>query len=255
VLTEGNHEYYCHRTGGYHRRVSAAGGATRPFSITDVVGYAVGVAGLAACLTVLFLAMRAVMDIGGYCAEGGPYVIDQHCPEGVPLLLTGSVFGLFLFGGVMGWMGARIGGPYAGLVLLAWPVLFISLGWNFLQYAFDPPAPAEGIIWGWLIPGVIFVVMGAVPLLALLPERRSPTTDSAELRRTRSRLLNTMAARAEQRGWTVQASGTAAATQRAAGEDLVTQLERLARLRNDGSLTELQFEQAKRALLDARGGG
>ena len=71
---------------------SSAGG--RRFGIFDVVLYAVGVAGLAMCLTLVFLAMRAVMDVGGFCAEGGPYVIETHCPEGVPLVLIGGIFGL-----------------------------------------------------------------------------------------------------------------------------------------------------------------
>ena len=36
----------------------------------------------AACLTVLFLCMRSVMDIGGSCASGGPYEIANPCPAG-----------------------------------------------------------------------------------------------------------------------------------------------------------------------------
>ena len=41
------------------------------------------------------------------------------------------------------------GGPK--LVALAWPALFLTLGWNFLEYAFDPPPPDSGIVWGWLL--------------------------------------------------------------------------------------------------------
>jgi hypothetical protein len=225
----------------------------RPFSMVDVALYAIGVAGLAACLTLVFLAMRAVMDIGGFCAEGGPFEIRQHCPDGVPLLLVLGIFGLFGFGGLMAWKGAVIGGIYAGLVLLAWPALFLSLGWNFLEYAIRPPAPAEPIVWGWLIPGVLFVLMGGAPLLALLPDRDShSSSDSAELRRSRSKLLNAMVARAEQRGWTTQ---TPAGGVSGEADDLVGKLERLAALRLNGTLTELEFEQAKRALLDQAGAG
>ena len=39
-----------------------------------VVDYLLGVAGLAFCITLLWLGMRAVMDLGGFCASGGPYV-------------------------------------------------------------------------------------------------------------------------------------------------------------------------------------
>ncbi len=46
---------------------------------------------------------------------------------------------------------------------LAWPGLFLSLGWNFLEFAFAPPG--GGFAWGWLICGVVFVLMGGLPLL------------------------------------------------------------------------------------------
>ena len=39
----------------------------------DIAVYLVGVAGLAASLTLLLLGMRSIMAIGGACAEGGPY--------------------------------------------------------------------------------------------------------------------------------------------------------------------------------------
>lgn len=110
--------------------MSALFGERARFGPSDLALYAVGVAGLAMCLTLVFLAMRAVMDVGGFCAEGGPYVIEVHCPEGVPLVLVGGIFGLFGFGGLTAWKGSLIGGPYGALVLLAWPALFLSLGWN-----------------------------------------------------------------------------------------------------------------------------
>ena len=222
--------------------VSSWTGGSR-YGPLDVGLYLLGVAGLAAGLTVVFLGMRAVMDVRGFCAEGGPYVIETHCPEGVPLLMIGGIFGLFLFGGLMGLKGSAIGGPYGGLVLLAWPALFISLGWNFLEYAISPPPPEAGIVWGWLIPGVIFVIMGAVPLLGLLPSRRwrAGTSDSpTALTSARKRLLNDLVQTAHERGWGVQ-------------EDVVTKLERLAALRTAGALDEAEFEQAKRAVLDAAG--
>ena len=140
--------------------------APRPVSPGDVVGYLVGVAGLAACITVVFLAMRAVMDIGGACADGGPFVVAQPCPDGVGVLMSAAFPLMFLFGGIMAWRGSRLGEPHGGLVLLAWPALFLSLGWNFLEYAFR--YPGEGVIWGWLMCGVMFTLMGGVPLLGLL---------------------------------------------------------------------------------------
>ena len=124
----------------------------------------VAAGGLAACITLLFLGMRAVMDIGGACASGGPFVPVQPCPDGVPALMTIGVLGLFAFGGLGLWAGARVGGAWAGLPLLAWPGLFLSLGWNFLEYGIAPPGEDGGLAVGWLFCGVIFVLMGAVPL-------------------------------------------------------------------------------------------
>lgn len=147
-----------------------AAGTSLGGTARDRVLLLVGVGGVAFCLTLLFLAMRAVLDIGGACADGGPYVPRVSCPSGVPLAMVGGIFGLFLFGGLTGWYGTRIGPRYGGLVFLAWPALFLSLGWNFLEYGFRPPG-GDGWAWGWLISGVLFVLMGGGPLLAALPGR------------------------------------------------------------------------------------
>jgi hypothetical protein len=133
----------------------------------DRLIYLLGAAGLTACIVVVFLAMRAVMDIGGFCAEGGPYEIETHCPQGVPLLMTLAFPGLFVFAGLMIWRGSPIGGPYQAAVFFAWPALFLSLGWNFLEYGMNPPGDA-GLEWSWLLCAVIFVAMGGVPLIAVL---------------------------------------------------------------------------------------
>ena len=38
------------------------------------------------------------------------------------------------------------------------------LGWNFLDYGLFNPPEGEGIVWGWLIPGVLFQLMAWVPV-------------------------------------------------------------------------------------------
>jgi hypothetical protein len=206
----------------------------------DVALYLLGVAGLAASITVTFLGMRAVLDVGGFCAEGGPYQIQTHCPEGTALLLPLAVFTGLGSAALMGWKGAQIGSPFGSLVALAWPALFISLGWNFLEYGLWPPPPDTGLQWGWLIPGVIFEIMGIVPLLGLLPSRRWASSDPADtspgLLAARKRLLNDLVSHAHERGWGAQ-------------EDVVSRLERLATLREQGAITDAEFEQAKRAVL------
>jgi len=149
---------------------------------SPALGYLVFFLGLvmvAYGITALWFGMRGVMEVGGYCAEGGPYVIEQHCPDGAEVLLfTGipvGVIGLFvaMAGGAMAAKGA------AGLLLLGWPAVFCSLGWNFIEYAIDPPA-GMGSTGGWWVCGVIFALMGlpalgGIPMLvkAIRPDRRN----------------------------------------------------------------------------------
>jgi hypothetical protein len=131
----------------------------------------VGWLGLAACLTMVFLAMRTVMDVGGSCAERGPYVINQPCPEGaMPSLFLGIFGGLgFAFMASIGGIG--VGGFWAATPVLAWSALFASLGWNFLDYGILNP-PSGQVEWGWAICAVLFLLMAFVPLVGLVPVMR-----------------------------------------------------------------------------------
>ncbi len=212
--------------------------------------------GLAACVTFVWLGMRAVMDIGGACAEGGPFVPVQPCPDGVPFLLTIGMFGLFGFGALGIYAGAQVGGSWAALPLLGWPALFLTLGWNFLEYGFTAGGE-EGLIWGWIIPGAIFVLMGGIPLWIAWKARGSdtpvaaqfgmPSVDRAPREPSPSlgwdpshRAGSTRAARPSPR---------AVDEDPAAGPDPVERLERLADLRRRGDITTDEFERFKQALL------
>ena len=87
--------------------------------------------------------------------------------------------------------------------------------------------------------------MGIVPLLGLLPSRRAfDWTGSADppvaLTSARKRLLNDLVSHAHERGWGAQ-------------EDLVSKLERLATLREQGAISADEFESAKRAVIAGAG--
>ena len=124
----------------------------------------IGVAGVVMCLTGLFSCMRAVMEMGGTCASGGPYVVARPCPSGVGWMTPVSIFaGLAFLGWLVAW---NIGMPGPKWVLLAWPALFLSLGYNFWDYGLDAPGD-QGAEAGWIVCGVLFVLMGGLPLLAL----------------------------------------------------------------------------------------
>ena len=141
----------------------------RPKLARKVVLTFVGALGVAAALTILFYCMRSVMEIGGSCASGNtPFEIARPCPDGVPGLMVGSIFGGLFFLAVYAFNAV---GP--NLTFLAWPALFLSLGWNFLEFGVNPPGDDGGLAFGWLICGVVFVAMGGIPLLFALSTMRS----------------------------------------------------------------------------------
>ena len=223
----------------------------------SVAGYLAGVTLGAMCITLVFLGMRSVMEIGGACAEGGPYVPVQPCPDGAPLALIGGMFGAFGAAGLMIWFGSRLGRDYVALVFLGWPALFISLGFNFLQFGFNPPW-GGGVEWGFLIPGVLFWIMGFVPLVIGIwgwrEARRGATTPAAA---TVNRLSSsiTLPNRVE---FAPNSFGTARPTSSTPtptppsdeiDEALVDKLERLSTLHADGSLSDEEFATAKARIL------
>jgi hypothetical protein len=214
-----------------------------------VVRYLIGIAGLAWCLTALWLSMRAVMDLGGACASGGPYVPAVECPDVVLALTPLSILGLFIFGGLALWAGAQLGAGWAGLVALAWPALFLSLGWNFLEYGLAPPGAEPGeLAWGWLLCAVVFGLMGGVPLAIGIWGIRSSSG-----RRTGSGWSTGRRSLAVPRGYEFSVDRRPPQRQPAESDgyrDVSRRLERLARLHDAGDLTDAEFEAAKGATLD-----
>jgi hypothetical protein len=58
------------------------------------------------------------------------------------------------------------------LAAFAWPALFLSLGWNFLEYGVAAPG-SDGLEWGFLVPGLLFILMGGWPLRWIPSWRRA----------------------------------------------------------------------------------
>lgn len=239
-------------------------------SLRSIAGYLVGVGLGAMCLTLVFLGMRAVMDVGGACADGGPYVSRQSCPDGAALAMFGGVFGLFAAAGLMIWFGSRLGGRWVSLVFLGWPALFISLGFNFIQYGIDPPGAFAGLEWGFLVPGVMFWVMGGVPLLLAIAGWLAATRGrSSSAASTMSRLQSSITLPANRiefapnsfgvprpapttEGRPASPPSTSQATsppEEDIDEQLVAQLERLSALHASGALSEDEFAAAKARIL------
>ena len=123
--------------------------------------------GVAFAVTCLYHGMRGIMRLGGMVASGGPYAIEHPAPSWVWIMPVAIILGMACF------FINLFSGPDddgVNLMPLAWPALFLSLGWNFLEFAFAPPG--GGFAWGWLVCGAVFVLMGGLPLLfAFRPAR------------------------------------------------------------------------------------
>jgi hypothetical protein len=215
------------------------------------IAFLVGIAGLAFSMTILWLSMRTVMGIGGACASGGPYVPAVQCPDVVVALTPLSIFGMFIFGGLALWGGAAIDARWAALLFLGWPALFLSLGWNFLEFGVRPPGGDAGDIeWSWIFCGVIFVIMGGGPLLGVFWGVRQASGARAYAGGRvviHPRPPNTLTS------WPPGRSEPSGLAPSGAEPDVAARLERLARLHRAGDLTDAEFEAAKRATLEEAG--
>ena len=121
---------------------------------------------VAVSLTWVYLVMRSVMNVGGSCADGGPYVSSQSCPDGTVLMAVGVPM-LIIFAMIGTVSASSVGAP--NLLVPMWGVLFGTLGWNFLEYAFIGP----DIVWGWLVCGVMFWAMALPAFVFMLASFRT----------------------------------------------------------------------------------
>jgi hypothetical protein len=244
-----------------------------------VVGEAVGIGGMAMSITLMFLATRAVMGVGGSCADGGPYVSAQRCPDGATAAILIGVFGLFLFGGVAIAFADRVGGIWGSTPILAWAALFISLGWNFLDGGVFSVPEGSGIDPTGVLLGLLFWAMGGVPLVGLLLAARSSSrtagrtvaqpraglmpsaarpTSQVTPQRTDPRRADALRSIATDLGAAVDraAAVTPVHPVAAPGDthgSIVDRLERLADLRERGLLDADEFEAAKAAAIREEG--
>jgi hypothetical protein len=152
--------------------------------------------GAAFAVTCLYLGMRPIMRLGGMVAAGGPYAIAHPAPSWVWILPVSIFLGMGCF-----FLNLFSSDPDGvNLMPLAWPGVFLSCGWNFLEFTFTPPG--GGIAWGWLVCGVLFVLMGGLPLLLALGPARE---------KVRSRLQKGEGVWPYARQWLLVAAGIVAA--------------------------------------------
>lgn len=124
----------------------------------------ISLAGFVFSLVLVYLSMRAVMDVGGYCASGGPYAIEVECPEGVPWKILLGVFGMMVFG--FAYISFLPRGAF-NFGYFFWTALFGALGWNFVDYTIQSYQEGAGSI-AWLICAIFFMIMALGPLIIIL---------------------------------------------------------------------------------------
>jgi hypothetical protein len=150
-------------------------------------------------------------------------------------------------------------------VVFAWSALFLALGWNFWDYGLDAPGDA-GVDVGWIVCGVLFVLMGGLPLIAIvknlggvlwggpappavpgLPtsvQRLSPS--AAQRARARDAAA---AKRTANRPSPVAQAPLAGTLEERRHDHVVTRLERLSALFRRGELTVEEYQAATSAVL------
>jgi hypothetical protein len=188
----------------------------------------------------------------GTCASGNtPYQISQPCPEGTGttiLLMMAGIFGgligagIFAFRGEAPWGSGkrRFGGSF-GFGTLAWGLFFTATGATCLIAALSDDSLSAGSDLGGKIVGVTFLVMG-LPALLISIWGFVKSFGSRDER---------PAAAATSGGGSKMPWGTAGSGGgggRKAG-DSIGKLERLQKLREDGALSDAEFEREKAKIL------
>ncbi|HEY6318619.1 MAG TPA: SHOCT domain-containing protein [Acidimicrobiia bacterium] len=242
------------------------------------VGSLIGIGGVAFSITLLSQSMRAVEAVGGTCASGGPYAISRPCPNGVAGALPLAIVGGLIFLGLFVVCASDRGRSVA---MLAWSALFLTLAWNFIDYGLKGGSGGGA---GFLIPGVLFVIMGAAPLFYVVPSMwkaflgqdpdqsaaPSPFLKYAPLPSTGAGAPAASSSWPSTSAWGTSSpavstatptitSTPAASTATVAGSsssgssDLASELERLASLHRRGELSDTEYEAAKQKALSHGG--
>ena len=114
---------------------------------------------LSALCGMVIMAALAVINVGGYCAEGGPYVIAQHCPDGSAVVLSLGIPLMFLLGFFYAMAKPA---PWPSTFGWLWPVLFVGMAIAFFIGAANAPG---GIGWAAIVTGIVMLVLGVAPIV------------------------------------------------------------------------------------------
>lgn len=204
---------------------------------------AVALAVVVVGLTWLNRVASSVMAVGGSCGSGGPYEIASPCPTGAWMAPVGILLGVIALGVYA--LTRPPGSP--SLLILAWPALFVSLGFQFLRSAVH-----ESDAWGFWLCGVVFLLMGVAPLGMVFASRREAArillgdglappdgTDHDDLSVPHAAPM-------------VPVTFVSPSSDGEDGSDgdLADSLDRLSRLHRCGDLSDAEYAEAKQKVLD-----
>jgi hypothetical protein len=210
---------------------------------------------LLASIVAISYAVYQLLQIGT-CASGGPYVTARECPAGterIGLAIPVAVF-VMLFGAVLyATRGAPPGSDRKGdggyALALIWSGLFLGIAFACFWGVWGPDAnPGPGGKEGGLIVGFLFVpigLLGVLPMLSAAKAARAAREasgigvgDAVKLAR---------GARKADFGDLVQKMQEQAATAPAGGDTgaVVSELERLQKLRDQGAIDDAEFSRLK----------
>ena len=205
----------------------------------------VGLGLLVGALVAISYSVHQLLQIGT-CASGGPYEIARECPGGTEWLGLAIPIGVFVMLGAVFLYGSRGAPPGsdkrgdAGIgMLILWSGLFLGIGFACFWGVWGPDAnPGPGGKLGGLIVGFLFVPMGAFPLFAVLGAKR---------RGEKSRVVpgfgvSDAVAEAVRPS---RASGGFRAPKPKPSGDKLADIERLQRLREQGAISDAEFERLK----------
>ena len=177
----------------------------------------------------------------GTCASGNqPFEISRPCPEGTgtdAALLVASIFGIFIGGGLYIGRGEPPPGARPSRFpwpLFAWGFFFGVTGAIVLYHSLTSDVIGPDGELGGIIVGATFLVMG-LPALYFVAAvtfrgRGDPTPRGSE---------DVLSA----------AMRASRASRPAGGDDRISELERLDRLRQSGALSREEFEREKARVL------
>jgi Short C-terminal domain len=236
------------------------------YLLKAIIGAALFVGG-----TVLFNVKLVELLETGTCASGNqPFEVARQCPEGTGtaiLLMVGGILAgligaaLFLLRGTPPWSSGRprrSSGTF-GWATFGWGLFFAGTGAATLIASKTSEAMPEDGELGGTIVGITFLVMGVPALLFALWGLVTSLGDRDESPMASASAMagggmggfsagSTSDALRGARGmtWTSPSGTTPTAP---GGDDTVSKLERLQRLRESGALTEREFEREKAKIL------